>query len=219
MNNESVDTYKLVEYGFGEQVSKYGLNNKEFKEFLNCNTQNEIFTGVNEKVIYSLNFTNQNTGNLSQMINVGNKIWFIPADNQNIEKGNERVSFSISDKIKAIRLTERGLFLENINLSENSIRTEFYDNNIVQSGFLDMYYSNIDDFENRMTYKPSEIIETYGRDDGYVSMILSDENTMVEMTKFEKSEQRTLYSTYYEYMQSQGYYKEAQQESTKGRHN
>ena len=33
MNNESVDTYKLVEYGFGEQVSKYGLNNKEFKEF------------------------------------------------------------------------------------------------------------------------------------------------------------------------------------------
>ena len=82
-----------------------------------------------------------------------------------------------------------------------------------------MYYSNIDDFENRMTYKPSEIIETYGRDDGYVSMILSDENTMVEMTKFEKSEQRTLYSTYYEYMQSQGYYKEAQQESTKGRHN
>lgn len=214
MINDNTDVYAIMKREFPEDVKYLGLSdNKELASFLYYNAHNEMFLGTDEYYYHNVNFRNLDTGVESRMFEEG-EIYFFPKNNDLVSTGNEMKAFKIGRGAKCINVNSNGLFIEKTDLERN-ISTQFYDSYaLAEISEKDYSAGNIDYIEHyieEMGIKPDRIISVDKKDNNLL-LSITENGEVVRKGQAPADENRTLYSTYYEFMKANNYYGQSSQQ-------
>ena len=208
MNNELTNVYSIIKKEFSDALKHFKLeNSKELASFLHYNAHNEMFTGTDDNYYHNANFKNLDTGRESRIFTEG-YIYFFPKDNDLISPNNEMTAFSIEKGTKCIKVNGNGLFIEKNDLKGNIV-TLYYDiaalNEISKQGCSAGNIDYIEDYIQRAGINPDKIISATKNDNNIVISI-TENGEIVKQDQIQVSENRTLYSVYYEFMKANNYY-------------
>ena len=220
MNNEKTNVYEILRQEYKEYTSRdyyWGSASKEISSFLHYNAKNQYFKGRIDGE--RLEFENMDTGKRSEAFQ-SSRIYFFPTRGQDfIKEDSDMTAFGIGrDKdnfIKMISVNDRGLFIEKYSNSGEQavITTLYYDKAAVKEIEKEHLSAGsigyIEDSIGRLGIEPDQMIvakKLYHENGEYSTVISVVENE--EIIKQEKisSENRTFYSTYYEFMKKDDYY-------------
>ena len=208
MNSDLTNVYAIIKKEFKEEIEHLGLqDSKELASFLHYNAHNEMFIGTDEYYYHNVNFKNLDTGRQSRIFREG-ILYFFPRGNDFIRSDNNITAFSIGSGTKSIKINENGLFVEKNDLNGNII-TQCYDSaaldEISKNGLSVGGIDYIEDYIQRIGIQP-DIIISASRDNEIFKLSITENGEIVKQEEMPLDKTRTLYSIYYEFMKSIGFY-------------
>lgn len=207
MNNELTDVYAIIKKELKEELEYYNLeNNKELASFLNHNTYNEMFIGTDDVYYHNIYFKNLDTNKKSRIFKEG-FIYFFPEGQDFITPDYDVKAFSIGKGVKCIKVNGNGLFIENTDLKEN-VKVDFYDiyalEEISKDGCSVANIDYIEDIIKNKGFSPDKTF-TFNKKDGNIEYSVTEYGDTT-VNHISNSDDRALYSIYYEYMKLNKYY-------------
>ena len=210
MNYNLTDVYGIIIREFPEEIKHFKLQgNLELSAFLHYNAHNEQFIGTDEQYYHNVNFQNLDTGKYSRIFREGN-IYFFPLNEDKIATGNNITVFSVGNGAKCIKVTDNGFYIEKTDLNGN-ITTEYYDKAALDYvSQLGLSAGCIDYIEAELRARgiePDKTV-TVTKKNNVVSISTTENSETVHRDQIPLESGRTAYSTYYEYMIANNYYKD-----------
>lgn len=165
MNHDLTDVFSILKKEYRSTFDFFHLDNRIVASFLYYNAHNEYFTGTDEVYYHNTYFKNLDTGITSRAFTEGKLYFFPTGEAEQIKPREPKIGFSLGKTLKCIRVTENGLFIEEVQRGQPDLAdivVDYYDNAAVEEISKNgLSISNIDYIEDhikRLGIKPDRRI-------------------------------------------------------------